>query len=132
MLAFVIDDGETEMGVEFDIDSLQDFRKALESRLSQAQKILTAVDTQLSCSRPPIGTFADANIYAGASQTKNAAYLDRVTKLRDSLKVALAGTDQIITNYKTVEALNHANATEIANRMDKVGSTLNPKKNGAA
>lgn len=119
------------MGVEFDIDSLQDFRKALESRLTQAQAILTAVDTKLSCSRPPIGTFADANIFTGDAQSKNSAYLDRVTKLRNSLNVAIAGTDQIITNYKTVEALNHANATEIANRMDKVGNTLDPKNQHA-
>jgi chromosome condensin MukBEF ATPase and DNA-binding subunit MukB len=122
------DDGETEMSVEFDIDSLQDFRKALAQRQKQAQDIVTAVTNTVKPSKPPVGGFADATLYVNDMQAKNSAYLDRVTKLRDALNVALTGTDQIIKNYQTVESLNHANATDIAKRVDNIGTTLNPKK----
>ncbi|WP_163512280.1 hypothetical protein [Fodinicola acaciae] len=116
------------MSVEFDIHSLQDFRKALAQRQKQAQAIVTAVTNHLQPSRPPVGGFADASLYASDMRTKNSAYLDRVTKLRDALDVALTGTDQIIKNYQTVEALNHANAADIADRVDTIATTLNPKK----
>ncbi|GAA1699411.1 hypothetical protein [Fodinicola feengrottensis] len=111
------------MDVEFDIDSLQDFRKALETRLSQAQTILSAV-RKIPPSGPPVGNMADGEVYTSAVRTRNNAYVERLTRLHESIKVAIAGTDQIIHNYSTVEALNHANAQDVAGRIAPVGATL--------
>ena len=111
------------MDVEFDIDSLQAFRKALETRLSQAQTILNAVK-KVPPSGPPVGKLADGVVYTSAAQSRNSAYVERLTRLHESIRVAIAGTDQIIHNYSTVEALNHANAQDVAGRIAPVGSTL--------
>jgi hypothetical protein len=111
------------MNVEFDIDTLQDFRKALETRLSQAQTILNAV-RKVPTGGPPVGKLADGVVYSTAAQARNNAYVERLTRLHESIRVAIAGTDQIIHNYSTVEALNHANAQDVAGRIAPVGSTL--------
>jgi len=106
-----------------DILSLEDFRRALDARLTEAESLLTTVSTSTSA-RPPLGGFFDAKQSTNSHDTRQGEQTARVRRLIDAIEAAQKATDTIITNYRTTEARNAANASDIANVLGDVSTAL--------
>jgi hypothetical protein len=108
---------------QVDILTLEDFRATLDARLTEAQSILTTLQTKLAHG-PTLGTFQDANTtktwYGAAYQQ----HVQRATRLVDAITAAQRATDRIIKDYTTTEARNAANQADIAKALGSVQSTL--------
>lgn len=108
--------------MDVDIDSLQDFRRALGERLAQATAISRLIDGEVAVKEPAIGEFVDASLMVRDTRTKSTTYSQRLGQLRQALTVAMRATDQILAAYRTTEDLNRANAASIEKQLTGVGT----------
>ncbi|MBB5829216.1 MULTISPECIES: hypothetical protein [Micromonospora] len=108
-----------------DVLSLEDFQRRLAARLSEAEAVLRKLTTELQCRPPDLGTFADATSNARRYSALQTSYAQRVERLRDAVKAAQSATGTILTNYRTTEARNAANAADIAAALTGVDDALN-------
>jgi ABC-type transporter Mla subunit MlaD len=108
-----------------DILSLEDFQATLAARLTEANGLLTTLNTTLQGAPPQLGAFQDAVDTAGRYSDLHGEHTSGVQRLIDAITAAQTATATIIDNYKTTEARNAANATDIANTLSPVGEVLN-------
>lgn len=106
-----------------DVLSLEEFRGKLDARLAEVNSVLRKLRNKVD-DPPKLGTFADAQACAGTYQTEYHRSLERAERLRDALAAARDATQEIATNYRTAEARNQANATEIASALGDVDRAL--------
>jgi len=120
----------TDQGTRVDVLSLEDFNATLTTRLNEAEALLTKLNTDLKGKSPALGTFIDgaqtADHYADLYQQ----YVQRIGRLKSAIVAAQTATTSVISNYKTTEALNHASATDIANKLGGVSVALNDGSTG--
>ena len=107
-----------------DVLSLEDFHGTLAGRLTEAENLLTKLNTELQCNPPALGTFVDGSRKAGRYTTLHEEHVDRIERLRRAVKAAQTATATILKNYKTTEARNHANAADIASVLGGVDAAL--------
>jgi hypothetical protein len=106
-----------------DVVSLEDFRATLNTRLTAANSLLRTLENSVDA-QPPLGGFVDAGHTASRHGNRRDAQLDRVHRLVAAIQAAQVATDLIISNYRTAEARNTANVTDIAAALDGVHSAL--------
>ncbi|HEX5594633.1 MAG TPA: hypothetical protein VFX61_01215 [Micromonosporaceae bacterium] len=119
----------TDQRTDVDVLSLEDFHATLAGRLQEAESLLTKLKNEMR-SAPALGTFSDGKSTASRYELLHQQHVDRVRRLRAAVVAAEKATATIIANYKTTEARNRANATEIAAALSGVGTALN--ENGQA
>jgi hypothetical protein len=108
-----------------DVLSLEDFQTTIAARLDEANSLLTTLNTTLHNARPALGGFQDAVDTAGRYTDLHGEHAAGVQRLIDAITAAQTATTTIIHNYRTTEARNEANATDIANTLSPVGEVLN-------
>jgi hypothetical protein len=121
-------DGEqrmTDKGTSVDILSLEDFNATLTTRLGEVEALLTKLNSDLKGQQPELGTFIDGNQTATHYTDLYHQYTQRIGRLKSAIVAAQTATGDIIKNYTTTEALNHASATDIARKLDGVSFALN-------
>ena len=107
-----------------DILSLEDFSKTLATRLREVEAMLTKLDVDLRPA-PKLGTFQDAKTKQSQHVSLHDQYVGRVERLRSAILAAQRATSDIIANYTTTEARNHASAVDIRNELGGVDTALN-------
>jgi hypothetical protein len=112
-----------------DILSLEDFRLALNARLTEAESLLKTV-TGSAAARPPLGAFADATRITSQHHTRQDEQATRVRRLIEAIRAAQSATDTIISNYRTTEERNTANSADVANVLGGVTKALGGSSNG--
>ncbi|MET8369085.1 hypothetical protein [Micromonospora profundi] len=115
---------------EVDLLSLEDFHKNLAARLSQAEAVLRKLNTEMQCSPPALGLFTDATQNARRYSSVHQSYVEQAERLRQALLAAQQATSTILANYRTAEARNAANATDINSALNGVDQALKPKGDG--
>lgn len=115
---------------QVDVLTLEDFRATLDARLTEAQSILSTLQTKLAHG-PTLGTFLDANTTKTWYGSAHEEHVQRATRLVDAIKAAQLATDSIIRDYTTTEARNAASQADIAKALDNVQSTLDGEATGA-
>jgi ABC-type transporter Mla subunit MlaD len=115
----------TDQGTRVDILSLEDFNATLTTRLSEAEALLTKLNSDLRGQSPELGTFIDGTQTAAHYSDLYIQYVQRIGRLKSAIVAAQTATGDIIKNYTTTEALNHASATDIVRKLDGVSSALN-------
>lgn len=115
----------TDKGTRVDILSLEDFNATLTTRLGEAEALLTKLNSDLRGQKPELGTFIDGNETATQYANLYTQYVQRIGRLKSAIVAAQTATGDIIKNYTTTEALNHASATDIVRKLDGVSSALN-------
>lgn len=107
-----------------DVLSLEDFHGTLAARLAEAEALLKKLNTELHGRSPAFGTFADATEKSGKYNSMYNDVVERVQRLKSAIIAAQSATSTIITNYKTTEARNEANAAEIASALGGLNAAL--------
>jgi hypothetical protein len=109
--------------VNIDVLSLEDFEATLNGRLAEADFLMRQIES-LRTNDPGLGLFDDAS----KAKTEHDRWVreaaDRLQRLQRSLQAAKTATNTILTNYKTTEARNAANANDIAGAMAGVNDAL--------
>ncbi len=113
-----------------DILTLEDFRKTLDGRLSEAESVLRSLNSTSADVRPALGAFFDATRTAGSYLDRHAQQVARVQRLISAIQAAQTATGTIIKNYRTAEARNTANSADIANVLGGVQTALDGGANG--
>jgi hypothetical protein len=108
-----------------DVLSLEDFNKTLATRLSEVDSMLTKLNVDMRGSSPKLGTFTDATSKRSEYDDLYDQYAQRIGRLRSAIVAAQRATDDIIANYKTTEARNHASAADIANKLGGISTAIN-------
>lgn len=111
-----------------DVLSLEDFHQRLAGRLSEAESVLKRLNTEMQCRPPALGTFAHATEKTRRYAEVHASYVNQVERLRRAIVAAQTATSTIMTNYRTTEARNAANAAEIIAALGGVDEALKPAK----
>lgn len=114
-----------EQNTTVDVLSLEDFHTTIARRLTEATSLLSTLTTALREARPRLGGFQDATETATRHHDLHAEHVAGVNRLIDAIAAAQTATATILNNYRTTEARNTANATDIANIMRPVGEVLN-------
>ena len=96
-----------------DILSLEDFRATLDTRLTDAEAAMTALQEAAECGME-LGIFADAQFASSTYKNHYIEHLEKAARLVAAIKVAQTSTDTIISEYKDVEARNAASAADIS------------------
>ncbi|MBQ0892610.1 MULTISPECIES: hypothetical protein [Micromonospora] len=107
-----------------DVLSLEDFHQRLADRLAQAEAALKKLNTELQCTPPALGTFTDASSNARRYSEIQASYAEQVARLRRAVEASRTATHTIMTNYRTTEARNAANAADIEAALNGVDEAL--------
>ncbi|WP_406077555.1 hypothetical protein [Micromonospora sp. NBC_00858] len=115
---------------EVDLLSLEDFHLHLAARLSQADSVLRKLNTEMQCRPPALGSFTDATDNARRYSDVHQSYVVQAERLRQAVQAAQQATSTILTNYRTAEARNAANATDITAALTGVDRALGPKEDG--
>ncbi|MCM0676769.1 hypothetical protein NCC78_19065 [Micromonospora phytophila] len=110
-----------------DLMSLEDFHKRLADRLTEAEKALRKLDTEMQSRPPALGSFADATSNARHYSDIHRSYVEQVERLRTAVRAAQRATGTILANYRTAEERNAANATDIAAALVGVDDALERK-----
>lgn len=108
-----------------DVLSLEDFHGTIAARLDEANSLLSTLNTTLQGAPPQLGGFQDAVDTAGRYSDLHGEHTSAVQRLIDAITAAQTATSTIIHNYRTTEARNAANSTDIANTLSPVGEVLN-------
>ena len=114
-----------------DVLTLQDFDKTLTARLSEAESMLTKLNADLKGKSPKLGTFQDAGQVSQHYADLYAQYVRRIGRLKAAIVAAQTATRDIIANYTTTEARNHASAADIAAKLGGIDTALNGGQAGA-
>ena len=107
-----------------DVLSLEDFHQRLADRLAQAEAALKKLNTELQCRPPALGSFTDASSNARRYSEMQASYAEQVARLRRAVEASRTATHTIMTNYRTTEARNAANAADIEAALNGVDEAL--------
>lgn len=107
-----------------DVLSLEDFNKTLANRLSEAEAMLAKLNSDLRGKAPKLGTFQDGTGVAAHYSDLYTQYVQRIGRLRSAIIAAQAATNDIIANYTTTEARNHASAADIASKLGGVDTAI--------
>ncbi|TDC75743.1 hypothetical protein E1193_25045 [Micromonospora sp. KC606] len=107
-----------------DVLSLEDFHQRLADRLAQAEAAVRKLNSELQGRTPALGSFADATGSARRYTEIQASFAERVARLRRAVEASRAATQTVMTNYRTTEARNTANAADIAAALDGVDEAL--------
>jgi hypothetical protein len=107
-----------------DLLSLEDFNKTLGTRLSEVDAMLTKLNADLRGTTPKLGAFQDATSQQSRYTTLYDQYVQRIGRLRSAIVAAQRATDDILANYKTTEARNHASASDIAAKLGGINTAL--------
>jgi hypothetical protein len=107
-----------------DILSLEEFNKTLATRLHEVEAMLTKLDVGLGGKAPKLGTFQDANAKQAQHADLHDQYVRRIGRLKSAILAAKRATNDIIANYTTTEARNHASAVDIRNELGGVDIAL--------
>lgn len=118
----------TDPTTTVDILSLEAFRATLDTRLTEAEGLLSDLKTKVEVS-PALGAFTDATETRSNYGNRRSAHVERVDRLVASIRMARDATDTIIRNYRTTEARNNANASDIASVLGGVAAALNGDRN---
>lgn len=110
-----------------DVLSLEDFHQRMADRLAQAEAALKKLNTELQCTPPALGTFTDASSNARRYSEMQASYAEQVARLRRAVEASRTATHTIMTNYRTTEARNAANAADIEAALNGVNEALNER-----
>ncbi|MEU5786257.1 hypothetical protein ABZ754_00830 [Micromonospora purpureochromogenes] len=110
-----------------DVLSLEDFHQRMADRLAQAEAALKKLNTELQCTPPALGTFTDASSNARRYSEMQASYAEQVARLRRAVEASRTATHTIMTNYRTTEARNAANAADIEAALNGVDEALNER-----
>ncbi|MBM0257834.1 hypothetical protein JNW89_14285 [Micromonospora sp. 4G55] len=113
-----------------DVLSLEDFHQRMADRLAQAEAALKKLNTELQCTPPALGTFTDASSNARRYSEMQASYAEQVARLRRAVEASRTATHTIMTNYRTTEARNAANAADIEAALNGVDEALNERGDG--
>jgi hypothetical protein len=119
----------TDDSTSVDVLSLEDFHATLANRLSEVDSVIAGINRDLATA-PALGDFLDGKVSAVDFTSQRDAYLARANRLRSAIVAAQTATATIIANYKSTEQRNHANAADIAARLDGVGSALQDGASG--
>jgi ABC-type transporter Mla subunit MlaD len=114
------------MGAQTRVDvlSLEDFHQRLAGRLTEAELVLSKLNTEMQCRPPALGSFVDATSNAQQYTKLHQSYVDRVERLRQAVTAAQEATQRILDNYRTTEARNKANAADIARALGGIDDPL--------
>ncbi|MEU8179994.1 hypothetical protein AB0B85_02430 [Micromonospora sp. NPDC049044] len=125
-------DGDVAMTgrTEVDLLSLEDFHHNLASRLSQVESVLRKLNSEMQCRPPALGSFFDATDKARRYTEVHQSYVNEAERIRQAVLAAQQATSTILTNYRTAEARNAANATDVSGALTGVDRALQPKENG--
>ncbi|WP_330464344.1 hypothetical protein [Micromonospora zamorensis] len=115
---------------EVDLLSLEDFHLHLASRLSQVESVLRKLNTEMQCRPPALGSFFDATDKARRYSEVHQSYVDQAERVRRAVLAAQQATSTILSNYRTAEARNAANATDVTAALAGVDQALQPKEDG--
>ncbi|MEV7329454.1 hypothetical protein [Micromonospora sp. NPDC093244] len=115
---------------EVDLLSLEDFHKNLAARLGQAESVLRKLNTEMQCRPPALGSFTDATDQARRYSAVHQSYVEQAERLRQAVLATQQATATILANYRTAEARNAANATDITAALTGVQQALEPKGDG--
>jgi hypothetical protein len=107
-----------------DLLSLEDFNKTLGTRLSEVDAMLTKLNAELKGQTPKLGTFQDADAKRSQYADLYDQYVQRIGRLKSAILAAQKATGEILANYKTTEARNHASAADIAHQLGGVNTAL--------
>ncbi|MER5332124.1 hypothetical protein [Micromonospora sp. NPDC002717] len=107
-----------------DLMSLEDFQQKLATRLTEAEKALRKLRTEMQCRPPALGSFADATENARRYSEIYQSYVDQVDRLREAVKASQSATATILSNYRTTEERNAANAADIEAALAGVDDAL--------
>ncbi|WP_433389413.1 hypothetical protein [Micromonospora sp. KLBMP9576] len=110
-----------------DLMSLEDFQQKLADRLTEAEKALRKLSTEMQCRPPALGSFTDATQNARRYSEIHQSYVDQVGRLRAAVEAARGATATILSNYQTTEERNAANAADIAAVLHGVDDALTRK-----
>lgn len=110
-----------------DVLSLEDFHQRMADRLAQAEAALKKLNTELQCRPPALGSFTDASSNARRYSEMQASYAEQVARLRRAVEASRTATHTIMTNYRTTEARNAANAADIEAALNGVDEALNER-----
>ncbi|MFC8615473.1 hypothetical protein ACFT9M_03485 [Micromonospora purpureochromogenes] len=113
-----------------DVLSLEDFHQRMADRLAQAEAALKKLNTELQCRPPALGSFTDASSNARRYSEMQASYVEQVARLRRAVEASRTATHTIMTNYRTTEARNAANAADIEAALNGVDEALNERGDG--
>jgi hypothetical protein len=125
-------DGDVAMAgrTEVDLLSLEDFHEHLASRLSQAESVLRKLNTEMQCRPPALGSFFDATDKARRYSEVHQSYVQQAERIRQAVLAAQQATSTILSNYRTAEARNAANAEDVTAALTPVDRALQPKEDG--
>jgi len=112
-------------GTSVDVLTLEQFDATLDARLGEARALLTKLTADLGGRTPALGTFTDGVTVAGQYASLRRTSVERVERLVDAIVAGQKATRTIITNYRTTEARNHANAADIAQVLGDLPAVLN-------
>ncbi|MFC5927222.1 hypothetical protein [Micromonospora vulcania] len=115
---------------EVDLLSLEDFHQHLAARLTQVESVLRKLNTEMQCAPPALGSFADATDNSNRYTKVHQSYVEQAERLRKAVLAAQQATNTILTNYRTAEARNAANASDITAALTGVDRALQPKGDG--
>ncbi|TWG22043.1 hypothetical protein FHX75_12563 [Micromonospora palomenae] len=110
-----------------DVLSLEDFHQRMADRLAQAEAALKKLNTELQCRPPALGSFTDASSNARRYSEMQASYAEQVARLRRAVEASRTAAHTIMTNYRTTEARNAANAADIEAALNGVDEALNER-----
>ncbi|WP_238162217.1 hypothetical protein [Micromonospora endolithica] len=108
--------------------SLEDFHRSLTDRLAEAERALRKLNAEMQCRPPALGTFTDATDNARRYSEIHRIYTDHVVRLRTAVQAARDASAAIIANYRTTEARNTANSSDIITALAGVDAVLPPIK----
>lgn len=110
-----------------DLLTIEDFRSRLDSRLTDANALLSKLN---GMAKPKLGTFTDAQSAAADYNALHSQHVQRATRLVEAIKAAQSATDSIMRNYRTTEARNAATQDEIRKALGGVTSELGGSSDG--
>jgi hypothetical protein len=113
-----------------DILTLEDFRKTLDARLSEAESVLRSLNSTSADGRPALGAFLDATRTASSYLDRHAQQVGQVQRLITAIQATQTATSTIIKNYRSAEARNTANSADIASVLGGVHAALDGGANG--
>jgi hypothetical protein len=119
-------------GTTVDMLSLGDFQTTLKSRLAEVDAVLEKIETGLLGHPPAVGTFTDARAARDKYESVLADHHQRAVRLRSAIVAAQTATARILSNYRTTEDRNAADANEIASALDGVRTALEENGNSDA
>jgi hypothetical protein len=128
-----VDNGRVLMGANdttIDTLSIGDFYQTLDARLAEASTALAGLSTEPR-GEPALGQFFDAQQTAVRHEALRDEYLTRLRRLVDAVIAAQTATGAIIDSYHDIEALNTANAADVADALQPVRDALDGSKHRA-